>query len=450
MEEMLGFFILHEFWKTLQLFYRLKRIWVKEVEQVAYNQKIMSCVADARPNRWAILFKRYTAAFACLAVVLLGIIAIPKLMQHNATPTPGDNSSVLEPGSSTSVPDTSSGYNLYFNKAKGQTADKIYIPEHFWQELTEVELKAVFPRLTETHTVTATANFQSDGRSAPLFNIDAHVVSSAELKTYIQLAPGEVVLDYRFDVEAKASDVLGTTVTAGYFETRPNSKGLRNVIFFASFKLSDVAYYVELGGAEAEKEALKKEISEIIGILIKGGAANIDVFHPVIPELQNDSLSLDEAWEDEAFGSYIPETLPEGFIFESANRFINQERNSLFVNWTKGMSYISWQVSLIKDNDKTSITSVDDTKKYDLTLYPIPHSDSVPDELREIVDNPIFLIDELKLDTVRARSYEVSDSGDEKGPRMRFSVLYGDVLVELSAKGVSPEVMFDMLREIEE
>jgi len=112
------------------------------------------------------------------------------------------------------------------------------------------------------------------------------------------------------------------------------------------------------------------------------------------------------------------------------------------------MSSISWQVLLLKDNDKTRITSVTDTKNYDLALYPIPRADSVPDELREIVGNPIFLIDELTLDTVRARSYQVSDSGDEQGPRMQFSVLYQDVLVELSVKGVSPEVMFDILQQI--
>jgi hypothetical protein len=148
------------------------------------------------------------------------------------------------------------------------------------------------------------------------------------------------------------------------------------------------------------------------------------------------------------FGAYLPKTLPDGFVFEDSLRFINQERNSLSVNWTKGMGYINWRVSLLDDKDKTRITSVTDVKNYDLTLYPIPRADSVPDELRQIVDNPIFLIDELTLDTVRARSYEVSDSGDEKGPRMRFSVLYGDTLVELNVKGAAPEVMFQILRQI--
>lgn len=412
------------------------------------HQKIMSRANDTRQKRWPIMLKHYTAAFACLAVVLLVFFTIPKLTQNNVTPTPRDNPSVLQPGSTVPAPYASSKFTLYFNKADSQAEDKIAIPGHFWRELTEDELKTVFPRLIEMHSITATANFQSDESRASLFNIDAQALSSAGFKIYIQLAPSEVVLDYGFDVETKASDVFGTAVTAGCFETKPNSKGLRNVICFATFKLSDVAYYVELGGREAEKEVVKKEISEIIGLMIEGGAADLDLFHPIVPKLRNDSLSLDEARADADFGSYIPETLPKGFVFENANRFINQERNTLFVNWTRGMNYISWQASLLKDNDKTRITNIADTENYDLALYPIPRADSVPDKLREIVDNPIFLIDELTLDTVRARSYEISDSGDEQGPRMHFSVLYENTLLELNVKGVTPEAIFEILQQI--
>ncbi len=413
------------------------------------HEKIMSRT-EGRPKRWPIMIKRYTAAFACLAVVLLGVFTISKLTQHDVAPTPGNNPLVLEPGTITPVPDSSSKYTLYFNEADSQSIAKtdIGIRGHFWQELTDEELRAVFPRLTGTHGITATVNFKSNKSGASLYNIDANAVADAGLKTYIQLAPGEVVLDYGFGVETKASDVFGTPVTAGYFETEPNSKGLKNIIYFATFKLSDVAYYVELSGAKVDEEVVKNEISEIIGLLIKGGAADLDVFNPVIPELRNDSLSLAEARADADFGMYIPETLPKGFGLENANRFINQERNTLSVNWTKDMSYISWKVSLLKDNDKTRITHITDTKNYDFALYPIPRADSVPDELREIVDNPIFLIDELILDTVRARTYEVSDSGDEQGHRMRFSVLYGDTLVELNVKGATPEAVFEILQQI--
>lgn len=412
------------------------------------HQRLVSCADNARPERRPIMIKRYAATFACLAVVLLGVFTIPKLMQHNVTPTPGNTPSALQPGSSTPIPSVSNKYTLDFNRADGQVAANIYIPGHFWQELTANEIKAVFPALENTHTIKATANFQSDENGVTLFNIDANAKSVSGLETYIQVAPGEIVLDYVFDSETKSSDILGTAVTAGYFETEPNSKGLKNVIYFATFKLSDVAYYVELGGAEAEKEVLKSEISELIGLLIEGGAANLDVFHPVVPELREDRLSLDEARADIDFGAYLPAEIPVGFEFEDALRFINQEQDALFVNFAKGMGYINWRVSILDDNDNTRITSVADTKNYDLALYPIPRADSVPDELREIVYNPIFLIDELTLDVVQARTYETADAGDEPGQRMHFSVLYGDILVELHVKGVSSEEIFDILQQI--
>ena len=400
------------------------------------HQRLVSCVADARPVRRPITIRRYAAAFACLAVVLISVFTMPRLTQHNVAPTQDV---------------AFSKYTFVFNKGNAQRVKaNIHIPGHFWQDLTAEELHAVFPDLRDRRTITATANFQSDDNGAALFNIDAHALSASGLRTYIQVAPDKVEVDYRLEGKTEVSDVLGTAVTAGYFETEPNSKGLRNVIYFATFKLSDVAYYVELSGTEVEKEALQNEISELIFLLIKGGVANLDVFHPVVPELRDDRLSLDEARADADFGAYLPVTLPNGFVFEDALRYINQEQDVLFVSWTKGMGYINWRVSLLEDHDKTRITSVADKKHYDLSLYPIPRADSVPDDLREIVDNPIFLSEELTLEVVQTRAYEISDAGDEPGHRMRFSVLYGDILVEISAKGVSPDAMVNILQQIKQ
>ena len=168
----------------------------------------------------------------------------------------------------------------------------------------------------------------------------------------------------------------------------------------------------------------------------------------VVPELREDRLNPDEAYADADFGPYLPAALPEGFVFQDGLRFINQERNELIVHWTRDMDYIDWRISHPDDNDKARITSAADRKNYDLSLYPIPRAGSVPDDLREIVDNPIFLIDELTLNAVQARSYEVSDLGDKPGPRMRFGVLYGNVLVQLYVKGAAPEAVFDMLHQI--
>ncbi len=54
----------------------------------------------------------------------------------------------------------------------------------------------------------------------------------------------------------------------------------------------------------------------------------------------------------------------------------------------------------------------------------------------------------MSLEVVQTRAYEVSDAGDEPGYRMRFGVLYGDILVELNVKGAAPEAIFEMLGQI--
>lgn len=416
------------------------------------HQRIISSTDHIRTKNpsMSIMIKRYIAVSACFVVILLGVFILPRLIQNNILHTPGDNPPTQQPGLSSQISGGSSKYTLDFNKASVAGADQIAIKGHFWQELNSEEMKVIFPSLAKNYKIDAMANFESDNNIATLFNIDANVESKSGFDIYIQIAPSEIVLDYIFDSKPKSSEVLGTTVKAGYFETKANSKGLRNIIYFAEFKLSDIAYYVEIRGAAAEKETLKNEITNIIGHLIEGGPADIDVFDPVIPELQEKELNINEAYADIDFGAYLPKTLPDGFVFEDSMRFINQEENTLYVNWTKGMGYINWQVSNLDTKDKMRISSVADIKNYDLSLYPIPLADSVPEELRQIVDDPIFYIDELTIDTVKARTYEIEDAGDELGTRMNFSVIYGDILVELRVKDVSSEEIFEILQQIKE
>lgn len=193
---------------------------------------------------------------------------------------------------------------------------------------------------------------------------------------------------------------------------------------------------------EAPSVPFQDESPSVADILVKriSDSAGTDVL------LNN--LSLDEARADADFGAYLPKTVPSGFAFESATRYVDEKSNHLTALWFKGMRMIHWSVSKLDVEDKARITSVSDTKNYDLALYPIPHAESVPEDLREIVDDPIFIIDDLTLDAVKARAYEVQDAGDISGPRMSFSVLYGDTLIKLYVKGASPESVFDMLMQI--
>ena len=91
---------------------------------------------------------------------------------------------------------------------------------------------------------------------------------------------------------------------------------------------------------------------------------------------------------------------------------------------------------------------MDEINNYDLALYPIPRASSVPKELRQIVDNPIFYAEELTQDAVWARAYKTGETGDSDGWRMTFSVIYGDTVVEIRGKGVNPEWIYQQLVDL--
>lgn len=59
----------------------------------------------------------------------------------------------------------------------------------------------------------------------------------------------------------ESSEVNGTSVTAGYFITDPNSKGEQTAIYYATFKLGDCTVYVENAGAIADSESVKNELA---------------------------------------------------------------------------------------------------------------------------------------------------------------------------------------------
>lgn len=162
----------------------------------------------------------------------------------------------------------------------------------------------------------------------------------------------------------------------------------------------------------------------------------------------DETMTLEEAQRSEPFGGYMLSEAPNGFTAETIRRYQDENANYLRGVWTKGegsFDEIDWQVSFYDEAMKSRVTSVDDTKNYDLSLYPLPFADSVPEELFEIVDCPIFNIDELTLKAVSRRAYFINESNDTAETRMSFGVRYGDIVVEVTTKGVSPEWVYEQL-----
>ncbi len=158
-------------------------------------------------------------------------------------------------------------------------------------------------------------------------------------------------------------------------------------------------------------------------------------------------LTLAQAQALAPHGAYLPDS-PAGFQLESAT--YDQGADCLTLLWTKPGVYdeLRWSVSPYDASLAPRLTAVADLEQYDLSLYPIPRADSVPEELREVVDHPIFQKEELCQEAVQRRAYTVEDAGDSQGPRMSFGVRYGDMVVELSAKGVDPGWVYAQLASL--
>ena len=160
-------------------------------------------------------------------------------------------------------------------------------------------------------------------------------------------------------------------------------------------------------------------------------------------------LSLNEARHDPNFGTFIPASIPEGFVFESAQ----YSDGTLSASWNRGVGvfdHINWVVHFSDEQWENSVVSASQRELFDIALYPMPWMDSVPAEIAEVFHFPVFRAEELSLEVVQARMrWEEAGEGrlgTTAGWRHApFAVLYGDVLVQPRVNGVTPEQLYDML-----
>ena len=75
------------------------------------------------------------------------------------------------------------------------------------------------------------------------------------------------------------TDICGVPVTFGYFLTKPNSRGIRTAILYASYMCSDLNYYLEIGGDEARTEELGTELGDLVYEMLEADAPDLSEIH---------------------------------------------------------------------------------------------------------------------------------------------------------------------------
>ena len=151
------------------------------------------------------------------------------------------------------------------------------------------------------------------------------------------------------------------------------------------------------------------------------------------------TVSEAEARAHGQFGSYIPTNIPEGYGLEGAYVSGEGEVPGLMVSWSRGLDSIMVNITLPKEAPAT--VDVTRTETYDEYLYEIPHTETVPEDYREVFQNPVCAWEDFSLEFVQKRMIAREDAGDTDTPRGNFSVLYPDgVLVHFNGRGTAVEI----------
>ena len=366
----------------------------------------------------------------------------------------------------------------------------------FSHDLTEEELRAVFPYLDLP--LDATVYYKADGTIVEFFAWMPF--SSGQLQILFWLDGFSYDLSkYTFadDFSPLISNIHGTPVTAYMIEGWGPHPSFR-----AEFMLGDYVFRVLFPDYEESGQA---QMRSIVNHLILGGIEGLAVLtDPEIPELRSEALSLEEARLDPDFGPYVPVNVPEAFqLYGWPHRSIDQHENILRMEWQIpteddtlyrlyadwltaqnpsaepfpfeevfwGGLTLRWSVSIATERDLERIVSTDDRRMYDWSLYPLVQ---MPDDLRkfheipsaysETFHAPVFLAEEFTFDVLQAREMmrvwiiQVMDGSYSEDMReiflpleryeFEFGVLFDDILVQVSAVGVSAMQLWPMFADM--
>lgn len=418
------------------------------------DDELIDEAAEMNEKRGLRITWQTAAACAAAAVLITAAATLPWGGRNDLTVSPSDpqpeqpQTSIVSPTEQSN--ENSPGadrYALVLNTAGAELA-RADIFLHFTIELNEEQKNAVFPGINPLGALQATAAYDKNGQPVRIyagFISGENAFFQQGMEANIRIYPGaqSPVIDYIFDIEPCPSYINGNEVIAGQYKNEYEDE----TVYFASYASDDAAYYIEMRGGKAEKAALPA----IIERLMSGKADMCCLENPVIPELRSDELNEQQAYSEADFGRYLPDISVNGLKFESGRRYIDQNENYLRVLWsqweTQGYDELFITFSTIDDSDRNRIVSVDSIELYDLSFYPIPRAESVPDELWDVINAPIFKAEEITLDAVTARTEYFEEPGDE-GARASFSVLYGDILMDISSKGLSAQEIYDIIIQV--
>ena len=290
-----------------------------------------------------------------------------------------------------------------------------------------------------------------DGEGQLLWVTLTGTSAEQELSFTLTLRPGELPFQCGIYSGLETSDAFGVPVT-GWSRTEDlNGDGSDDALCVSEFMAGDVGVRFQVQCTAQDdpmnratlcstllvRQALSQDGGVYLGELLTNGEV------PAWREAE--FSSLEEARQEGAFAPYLPaEDIPGYGEFYGTLSYQEGVRDHLSVHWYRGYDDVSIAVSLPEGELSYALADPDRPEEYDLHLYPIPWSESVPEEYRDTVSMPAFRAEDLTPAVVEARGRE-HDTG---GMTYSFGVLHpSGALVEYRCDGLTAQAVWELVEE---
>jgi len=228
------------------------------------------------------------------------------------------------------------------------------------------------------------------------------------------------------------------------------------VQFEIDFEIDGVFYLIHVGD---DIDSGKAFIENLLPMLIAGPADLSVIENMETPEWGEFVITFDEARQYPGLGRFVPATLPEGFYLEEATRLRSSHQNYITLQWRSETrpDYEQLFMRIERSFGPFSPVSIDERWTYDWSYYPprwAPEFEEVHSNTDRswMVWSPIFAAQDLSLDLIRTRTHWAgTESGYEPWPiPAEFRVLHehDGIVVTVGANGLSPETLWEILRDI--
>ena len=425
----------------------------------SFHEKLLTLEPPARRSggwrRWGVL------AACCVLAAGLGLW---RLSPHQISCGDGSGGSPVseqDPRPADTVPE------ITYRQETSGVADAIALPDgSFTRELPAEQLAALLAREGESldsvlaalgwtdYALRGEAIYDGAGQLW-LLTVTGQHPDGPEFT--LELCPGELPPTCVVTPAQETAQVNGASVSAWYSSWDRDGDRKTEHVCRSEFMAGDVGVRYEnvdapftarYGSTDGELGGAQKLNAMAVGRIIGRGIELKGVMTAEnVPAWREESFSsLNQARQEEEFAPYLPaENMPGYGEFYGRLSWQEGSYNDLFVRWSRG--YDDVEVAVCRcSQPQYALADVNAPEQYDVRLYDIPWSESVPEEYRDTVYDPVFRAEDMSFSVVQARTLYRNDTGEGRQASIRLGVLHPDgTVVRYTCKGLTAEQVWAMV-----